>query len=194
VEERDLTEIEDRVEQYPPQARHDILRLTLALRRLTSATRPAATLKSTSPLYDELTGLLNGGAYGVRFAMARARATRFRKIFAVMSVDVALDTSGSDASGIAEEERDLMIRHVAGRLEASVRATDTLARIGGENFAVILEDLTHSGHAERVKQIVVDALAEPLVIEGRKVAPDISVGIEFYPSPHQGSEGKPVYN
>jgi diguanylate cyclase (GGDEF)-like protein len=87
-----------------------------------------------------------------------------------------------------------MIRHVAGRLEASVRATDTLARIGGENFAVILEDLTHSGHAERVKQIVVDALAEPLVIEGRKVAPDISVGIEFYPSPHQGSEGKPVYN
>jgi diguanylate cyclase (GGDEF)-like protein len=194
VEERDLTEIEDRVEQYPPQARHDILRLTLELRRLTSATRPAATLKSTSPLYDELTGLLNGGAYGVRFAMARARATRFRKIFAVMSVDVALDTSGSDASGIAEEERDLMIRHVAGRLEASVRATDTLARIGGENFAVILEDLTHSGHAERVKQIVVDALAEPLVIEGRKVAPDISVGIEFYPSPHQGSEGKPVYN
>ena len=39
-----------------------------------------------SPLYDALTGLLNGGAYGVRFAMARARATRYRKFFAVMSV------------------------------------------------------------------------------------------------------------
>ncbi len=192
MDERDLTEIEHRIEQYPLQARTDILRLTRELRRLTTAARPSAMLASTSPVFDALTGLLNGGAYGVRFAMARARATRFKKIFAVMSVDVAFGKPGIEAG--RPDERELMIKHVAGRLEASVRATDTLARVGDEQFAVILEDLTHSGHAERVKQIVVDALAEPLVIDGRKVAPDVSVGIEFYPALHGGSEGTPVYN
>jgi len=194
VEERELSEIENRVEQYPPQARHDILRLTRELRRLTSTARPPTPLEATSPLYDALTGLLNGGAYGVRFAMARARATRFKKIFAVMSVDLAFTQDGAAGEPVTPEERDLTIKHVAGRLEVSVRATDTLARIGQENFAVILEDLTHSGHAERVKQIVQDALAEPLVIDGHKVVPKIHVGMEFYPSPHQGSEGTPVYN
>jgi diguanylate cyclase (GGDEF)-like protein len=191
VEERELTEIENRLEKYPAQARHDILRLTQELRRLKSPHEIVASAIATSPLYDSLTGLLNGGAYGVRFAMARARATRFKKIFAVMSVDVAL---GGAAQGVKDEERELTIKHIAGRIEASVRATDTLARIGDENFAVILEDLTHSGHAERVKQIVLDALAEPLVVDGREVAPGISVGIEFYPSPHHGSDGTPTYN
>ncbi|MDB5865932.1 MAG: response regulator receiver modulated sensor [Betaproteobacteria bacterium] len=191
MEERELTEIENRLEKYPAQARHDILRLTQELRRLKSPHELVASAIATSPLYDSLTGLLNGGAYGVRFAMARARATRFKKIFAVMSVDVAL---GGGAQGVKDEERELTIKHIAGRIEASVRATDTLARIGDENFAVILEDLTHSGHAERVKQIVLDALAEPLVVDGREVAPGISVGIEFYPSPHHGSEGTPTYN
>jgi diguanylate cyclase (GGDEF)-like protein len=182
VEERELLEIENRLEHYPPQARHDILRLTRELRRMTGPhTAAAAPLEGASPLYDALTGLLNGGAYGVRFAMARARATRFKKIFAVMSVDVAFDDG---PGGVTPDERELTVKHVAGRLEASVRATDTLARIGGENFAVILEDLTHSGDAERVKQIVQDALAEPLVMAGRKVVPALSIGIEFYPSVH----------
>lgn len=194
VEEHELNEIENRLEQYPPQARHDILRLTRALRQRPDGSRPKVTLDAMSPLYDSLTGLLNGGAYGVRFAMARARATRFKKIFAVMSVDVALDKPASATQGLTPAQRDLTITHVAGQLEASVRATDTLARIGAESFAVILEDLTHSGHAERVKQIVQDALAEPLVIAGRKVTPDVNVSIEFYPSPHHGSEGTPSYN
>jgi diguanylate cyclase (GGDEF)-like protein len=190
VDERDLIDIESRVAQYPAQARSDIMRLTQALRKLGSSPT-AAPAQALSHLYDSLTGLLNGGAYGVRFAMARARATRFRKIFAVMSVEVSF---GAPAAGPTRDDRELAIKHVASRLEASVRATDSLARVGDESFAVILEDLTHSEHAERVKQIVLDALAEPLVIDGRPVAPEITVGIDFYPSPHQGSEGAPTYN
>jgi diguanylate cyclase (GGDEF)-like protein len=187
VDERELIEIESRAGQYPPQAQHDILRLTRELRRLVAPpVAPAAAGEAVSPLYDALTGLLNGGAYGVRFAMARARATRFKKIFAVLSVDIALQ-GGPD--GLTPEERELTVRHVAQRLEASVRATDTLARIGGENFAVILEDLNHSGDAERVKQIVQDALAAPLVVGGREIVPDLRIGIEFYPSLHHTTPG-----
>jgi diguanylate cyclase (GGDEF)-like protein len=188
VEERDIIEIENRVGQYEPQAQQDILRLTRELRRLTAMPAPAPTAAppvAGSPLYDGLTGLLNGGAYGVRFAMARARATRFKKIFAVMSVDLTFQSGGA----VSPEERELMVRHVAQRLEASVRATDTLARIGGENFAVILEDLHHSGDAERVKQIVQDALAAPLVVDGREIVPELRIGIEFYPSLHHTAGG-----
>src|SRR4051812_760102 len=109
VDERELIEIERRVAQYPAQARSDILRLAQALRKLTSSPTPAPA-QALSHLYDPLTGLLNGGAYGVRFAMARARATRFRKIFAVMSVEVSFA-----AGTVGETERDLMIKHVASR-------------------------------------------------------------------------------
>ena len=189
MEERDLIDIENRAGQYPAQARHDIMRLTRELRRLMSShPAPAASAVAASPLYDASTGLLNAGAYGVRFAMARARATRFRKIFAVMSVDVTFQNTPAPTA----EERELTVAHVARRLETSVRATDTLARIGGENFAVILEDLTHSGDAERVKQIVQDALAEPLVVDGREVVPALNIGIEFYPAPHYTAGDSPT--
>ena len=175
--EVDLTAIEKRIDQYPPQARQDILTLTRELRRLYGTGGAAA--QPASPLFDAVTGLLNGGAYGVRFAMARARATRYRKIFAVMSVD--LEFAAAALAGPAEREEAL--KGVAQRLGCCVRATDTLARIGEDNFAIILEDLTQSGHAERVKQNVQDALAEPMRIGGADVVPVTRVHLQFYPQP-----------
>lgn len=176
--EVELTEIENRIEQYPPQARHDILRLTQELRRLYEAAggRHARSPHAGSPLYDALTGLLNGGAYGVRFAMARARATRYRKFFAVMSVDVSLPEVPVD-----EAQREAIVREVADRLEVCVRETDTLARIGEQNFAIILEDLSQAGHAERVKQNVEAALEEPMRLGSRDIVPAAGVRLVFYP-------------
>ena len=178
--EAELAEIESRIDQYPPQARHDIVRLTQALRQLYDE-RGRVDEHSGSPLYDPLTGLLNGGAYGVRFAMARARATRFRKLFAVMSIEVDLTHAPLDS-----EERELTIRKVADRLEDCVRETDTLARIGEGDFAIILEDLAQADHAERVKQIVQEALGEPLRIGARDRVPEAAVALRFYPFPGAG--------
>lgn len=192
VTEKDLAEIENRLESYPPQARHDILRLTGELRRLSGAAESHAD-SGITVLHDPVTGLLNGGAYGVRFAMARARATRYKKLFAVMSIDVAFDGERSAGKPLSDEDRELTIRHVAERLESCVRETDTLARIGDENFAVILEDLGQPDHAERVQQIVRDALTVPVELGGEKVVPETRVDMDFYPSPRHG-EGERVYN
>ena len=182
--EAELVEIESRIEHYPPQARDDILRLTRALRRLPSG-RSDKQARVDSSLYDVATGLLNAGAYGVRFAMARARATRYRKIFAVMSVDVGNSTGlGAD--------REQTIREVASRLESCVRASDTLARIGGDSFAIILEDLTQSNHAERVKQNVQDVLDAPKGASGREVGATTDVRLRFYPGSESG--GSTTYN
>lgn len=160
--EIELTEIENRIEQYPPQARHDILRLTQELRRCYEAGESSheasrcGALHTGSPLYDALTGLLNGGAYGVRFAMARARATRYRKFFAVMSVDVTFPDGPVD-----EARQQATIREVADRLEECVRETDTLARIGEQNVEA--------------------ALGEPMRVGNRDMVPGTAVRLVFYP-------------
>lgn len=174
--ELELTEIEKRIDQYPPQARADILALARELRRVYALMGHNKAAQPASALYDTDTGLLNGGAYGVRFAAARARATRYKKMFAVMSIDVAAAALPQD-----RHERDQTIKAVAGRLDSCVRATDTLARIGEHNFAIILEDLTQAGHAERVKQTVQDALALPMRIAGQDAVPPTRVHLQFYP-------------
>jgi GGDEF domain-containing protein len=171
--EAELAEIESRIDEYPPQARHDIVRLMQELRQFHRTRNLAAAAHGGSPLYDPLTGLLNGAAYGVRFGMARARATRFRKIFAVMSIGVDLPREAA--------ERERAIRHVADRLEDCVRETDTLARIGDGDFAIILEDLAQPGHAERVREIVQGALADALPVGTGTAPPPARVSLTFYP-------------
>ena len=134
-----------------------------------------------SAIYDTLTGLLSGGAYGVRFAMARARAARYKKIFAVMSIDLALSKI-LPAGTLSEREEDKLLKQVAERLEGVSRATDTLARIDREKFAMILEELTLPEHAERVKQKVETMLALSVLLEGRVVHVHANVSLQFYPS------------
>jgi diguanylate cyclase (GGDEF)-like protein len=185
VEETQLTEIENRLGGYPVQAQHDILQLTRELRRFYKAAGGNKPQQAVSHLYDPLTGLLNAGAYGVRFAMARARATRYRKIFAVMSVDLTTQAQDAGAARPSASAHDRSIRQIAERLETCVRATDTLARIGDDNFAIILEDLTQPGQAERVQQHVQDTVNAALAEEADAPALDVDVRIQFYPAPQQ---------
>ena len=180
VIEIELAEIEDRLPGYPGEAQADIRWLARELRKvynlgLRNAGAPA------SAIYDTLTGLLSGGAYGVRFAMARAGASRYKKIFAVMSIDLALSKSAAGGA-LSEREAEETLRQVAERLAGCARATDTLARIDHEKFAMILEELTYPEHAERVKQKVEAALAEPILLEERAVRAAAGVSLQFYPA------------
>ena len=178
--EIELAEIEDRLPAYPPDAQADIRWMARELRKaynlgLRNPGPPAAAI------YDPLTGVLSGGAYGVRFSMARARARRYQRMFAVMSIDLTLYKSVA-AGALQEREADEMLKRIAERLVACARATDTLARIDREKFAVILEELTYPEHAERVKQKVEAALAEPILLEERAVRAEANVSLQFYPA------------
>ena len=178
--ELELAEIEDRIPGYPPDAQADIRWLARELRKAynlgTRSAEPPA-----SAIYDSLTGLLSGGAYGVRFAMARARAGRYKKIFAVMSIDLALARDAT-AGALSGREAEELLKQVAERLAGIARATDTLARIDQGKFAMILEELTYPEDAERVKQKVEAALAEPVMLWERTVRADASVSLQFYPA------------
>jgi len=176
VIEIELAEIENRMSAYSADAQADIRWLARELRKVynlgTRRPEPPA-----SAIYDSLTGLLSGGAYGVRFAMARARAGRYRKIFAVMAIEL---TQGAVA--LSHAETDELLKQVAERLAGIARATDTLARIDQQKFAMILEELTYPEHAERVKQKVEAALAEPFMLWERAVRAGAAVSLQFYPS------------
>jgi len=186
MNEIELAEIESRILEHPVEARRDILRLTAELRSLKFA-RSSPKSAHGSPLYDSVTGLLNGGAYGVRFAGAIARATRNRKRFAVMSVDVALAEDSPDSG---ENERALKI--IAERLELCVRAADTLARIDDEKFAIILEDLPQDGHIRQVTDKVQRALSEPVTVGERSMHAHVRVGIRYYPTAENTAQLSPL--
>ncbi len=176
--EIELADIEDRIPTYPTQAQADIRWLVREVRKLYNLgsrhPEPPA-----SAIYDPLTGLLSGGAYGVRFAMARARAGRNKKMFAVMSIDVPVG-KGIAAGTLTEQEAEEQLKQIALRLTACVRETDTVARIDHEKFAVILEDLTVPENAERVKGKVQEALAQPMNLGKRSVQAESSVSLQFY--------------
>ena len=178
--EIELAEIEDRLPGYPPQAQADIRWLTREVRKLYNLGSRHPT-PPTSAIYDPVTGLPSVGAFGVRFAMARARAGRNKKIFAVMSIE--LSSSGEVAgSGLDEAKREDMLKEIAARITSCVRETDTVARVDEEKFAVILEDLATPENAERVERKVRDAVAEPLKLGDREARVDASISLQFYPS------------
>jgi diguanylate cyclase (GGDEF)-like protein len=177
LNETELAEIESRILEYPVEARRDIIRLASELRSVRGFNATTQASGGLSPLYDSVTGLLNGGAFGVRFAGARARAARYQKGFAVMSVDVVL-SKGTPRP----DEYDVALKLVAERLQQSVRATDTLARIDHEKFAIILEDLAQDGQAHPVTEKVQRMLGEPLNVGERQIYLDANVSLKFYPA------------
>jgi diguanylate cyclase (GGDEF)-like protein len=178
--EIELAAIEDRIPKYSADAQADIRWLTRELRKVHNlGVRDAP--PPASAIHDVLTGLLSGGGYGVRFAVARARASRYKKIFAVMTIDLALAKT-APAGKLSEQEGDEILKQVAARLAGIARATDTLARIDREKFAMILEELAVPEHAERVKQKVEAALAAPILLQERSLHAHVNVSLQFYPS------------
>jgi diguanylate cyclase (GGDEF)-like protein len=175
LDETELAEIESRMLEYSVEARRDIIRLISELRGLDRFKAEAS--GGVSPLYDAVTGLLNGGAFGVRFAGARARAARYEKSFAVMSIDMVLPNDMT-----RPDEYDAALKLVAKRLQHSVRATDTLARVDDKKFAIILEDLAQDGQAHPVTEKVRRTLGEPLNVGKRQIVLDANVSLKFYPA------------
>lgn len=178
--EIELAEIEDRIPKYPPQAQADIRWLMREVRKLYNlgSRHPEP---PTSAIYDPVTGLPSGGAFGVRFAMARARAGRNKKMFAVMSVELALARSVA-AGALNEQDVEQTLKQIASRLTACVRETDTVARVDEDKFSLILEDLASPQNAERVGHKIRAALAEPVKLADRAVNVESTISLQFYPT------------
>lgn len=129
--------------------------------------------------HDALTGLPNRTLFFDRLNQALALAQREGRRLAMMFVDLnnfkpVNDTLGHDVG-------DRLLQAVAHRIEATLRASDTVARIGGDEFVVLLPNLERLEDVERVIEKIGQGLALPFDLDGRQVAMSASVGASVFP-------------
>jgi diguanylate cyclase (GGDEF)-like protein/PAS domain S-box-containing protein len=128
--------------------------------------------------HDPLTGLPNRPAFVDRLGQALRRARRrknSRNKVGVLFMD--LDGFKTINDSLGHEAGDRFLVTVAERLKNRLRPEDTLARFGGDEFAVLLEDTANVTEAIRVAQRIAESLQEPLAVNGHQVSVSTSVGI-----------------
>jgi diguanylate cyclase (GGDEF)-like protein len=129
--------------------------------------------------HGTLTDLPNRFLMVDRLDQLLARAKRSDTAFAVLFMDIDRFKEVNDTYG--HEFGDLLLCAVAQRLTKSVRQSDTVARIGGDEFVIILETVHQIGEADAVANNVQRALARPINIGEHEMKVTVSIGISFYP-------------
>jgi diguanylate cyclase (GGDEF)-like protein/PAS domain S-box-containing protein len=129
--------------------------------------------------HDPLTGLPNRLLLNARAEHALARARRNEKQMAVLFLDLDRFKYINDTLG--HPAGDLLLQQVAERLRKCVRDEDTISRLGGDEFTILLEELDDAGAASTVARKILGALSEKAVLFGREVFVTCSIGISLYP-------------
>ncbi len=136
--------------------------------------------------HDALSGLPNRALFMDRLDHALTRARRDQSAVAVMFLD--LDDFKSVNDGLGHGAGDELLVSVAERLQRTLRDADTAARMGGDEFAILLED-AHDRHASvEIAERVLEALRAPFTVQGHAVRIRGSVGIALYTDPVQTGE------
>jgi diguanylate cyclase (GGDEF)-like protein len=130
--------------------------------------------------HDPLTGLANRRLFLRRLAEALEAAQGNDAVVAVLFLD--LDGFKQVNDSLGHEVGDLVLRVVASRLRAGVRHTDTVARFGGDEFAVILRDCGNAGVVRRVGDELLQAVAAPMPRDQSRMDVTASIGAALYPT------------
>jgi diguanylate cyclase (GGDEF)-like protein len=135
-------------------------------------------------LTDELTGLPNRRLLYDRLTQTLALGKRENKVVALLYID--LDGFKLVNDSLGHGVGDLLLGEVAVRLRSRIRLSDTLARIGGDEFTVVLATRA-SEEAKLVAHKLLDVLEKPFLIEGHEITISASIGISFFPD--NGADG-----
>ena len=130
-------------------------------------------------LHDPVTDLANSRLFEDRVTQSLSIPRRNGNSLALLFVDLDRFKFVNDHHG--HKVGDELLRAVAERLLVTVREEDTVARIGGDEFGILLQRMTHTAHAEGVAAEVVAALGEPFVIRGLTLTIGASVGVTVFP-------------
>jgi len=130
--------------------------------------------------FDVLTNLPNRRLFNDRLLLAIQQAERYGSAFAVMFLD--LDNFKRVNDTLGHHAGDLLLQEVAQRLLGSLRKVDAVARFGGDEFAVMLEEVKDPADVKRVAQKIIEAVSAPILLEGVEVYVGVSIGVSIYPA------------
>ena len=130
--------------------------------------------------HDFLTGLANRALLHDRLRVALDHARREQRQLAVLALD--LDHLKRVNDSLGHHVGDQLLIGVAQRLLSCVRASDTVARMGGDEFVVLLGNVDDTGGVERVAQAIVERVSEPMSIGTHELTVTPSIGISRFPA------------
>ncbi|MGL1861361.1 MAG: diguanylate cyclase [Pseudodesulfovibrio sp.] len=136
--------------------------------------------------HDTLTGLPSLRLAKDRASLALGLAHRNRTIAAIMFIDLDGFKAVNDNHG--HDAGDAVLQGVAKRFKSCVREVDTIARIGGDEFLVVVSDLPERKGAEVVANKLVQSVADPFFWKGEKLSVGASVGVSLYPDDGDNAE------
>lgn len=155
------------------------------LGRITERKQAEETIRNLA-YYDTLTGLPNRALFSDRIDMALAHARRDKQRLAVMILD--LDNFKDVNDTLGHSVGDQLLRSVGSRLRNLLRASDTVARIGGDEFMVLLLNIAWAEAATEVARKIMKAFEKPFILDSHEVYVTSSIGIAAYPKHGEGAE------
>ena len=176
---QEVSESSDYSLRVEPGAADEIGQLVSGFNLMLAEIQSSQSRLEHQALNDELTGLPNRRLFADRLEHALEIARRKKYILALIYLDldgfkVVNDTLGHSVG-------DVLLREVADRLRRRVRASDTLARIGGDEFTVIAGDLHTAVQAELIATAILAEFVAPFSIGGHELSLTASLGISFFP-------------
>ncbi len=136
--------------------------------------------------HDFLTELPNRMMFGHLLHQAVQTAKRYQKQFAVLFIDLDGFKEINDRMG--HEAGDRLLKEIAARLKNNLRAADVAARMGGDEFVLLMEEVTDSASVATVARKINDGIAQPFIIHGLEQRITASIGISLYPN--DGQDGQ----
>jgi len=134
--------------------------------------------------HDQLTGLPNRLYLAHRLPPAIEQARRAGRMLAVLFLDLDRFKDINDSRG--HETGDELLKTVAARVRATVRAEDIVVRMGGDEFIVVLQSVEHARLISDTAARINRALDAPVVVNGRPLVTTVSIGVSLFP--HHGSD------
>ncbi len=136
--------------------------------------------------HDALTALPNRIMFGDRFTQALAQAQRYRRRLALLFIDLDGFKGVNDSYG--HGVGDVLLKEVAGRLRSNLRKGDVIGRIGGDEFVVLVEELSEPEELAVLSRKIIEVVAEPVVVQGQSCQVTASIGISTYPEDGRDSQ------
>ncbi len=135
---------------------------------------------------DQLTGLINRAYFQLRLKNTLRHSARFER--AVMLLIIDLDQFKEINDRLGSSNGDTLLQKAGERIKQCMRATDTVARIGGDEFAVVVSNAKGAKIIDSMAQKLIAAIAEPFIIDGQTLNISCCVGATLFPSDARDAE------